>query len=542
MTELFELITGRVKDFVFKHDSVRTIQTALKYANQEQRKTIAKELKGEYKTLVEGKYSKFLVAKILVQGDAEIRSMVVQEFYGHVKKLINHPEAGWILDDSYRQIATADQKAKLLREWYGAEYSMLRTADADKTKPTADLVQILNQSPEKRQTILQHLHGMIDQLINKKMTAFTMLHDAMLQYSLVISTALDGSLDTKSEPVKDWVQSLVPDEESEFDLLKNLAFTASGSRVVTRALAMASAKDRRHMLRVYKDHIETVACDANAVHVLLAAYEVVDDTRLVSKLVFPELLAEKIENQEEREAGIVAIAVHAVGRIPLLWPLASEGGRAPKWLVNPRSQTGTVMVELNDIKAVAETTKKQDSARTKELSEVLLATSKEGVLTTIQNQATSLATTAFGCQFMTEVLLHGGNADMSENSSHSKALTAVSDVAKGDPSQDHVVAGNAAGGRMLKTLSQGGLYDPDSGHSRHVPWLNQFPEQLWKRIHPHVEAWATGSESFVVLALTENEHFAQRNEVVKALKKCRQKLETASDGGNKGAEKLLAKL
>ncbi len=66
--ELFGIITGRVKDFVFKHDSVRVVQCALKYANPEQRKAIAVELKGEFKTLAESKYAKFLIGKMLVEG------------------------------------------------------------------------------------------------------------------------------------------------------------------------------------------------------------------------------------------------------------------------------------------------------------------------------------------------------------------------------------------------------------------------------------------------------------------------------------------
>lgn len=66
--ELFEIVTGRVKDFVFKHDSVRVIQTAIKYSTMEQRRMIARELKGEFKVLSEGKYSKFLIAKLVEKG------------------------------------------------------------------------------------------------------------------------------------------------------------------------------------------------------------------------------------------------------------------------------------------------------------------------------------------------------------------------------------------------------------------------------------------------------------------------------------------
>lgn len=66
--ELFGIITGRMKEFVFKHDSVRVIQCALKYASKEQRQQIAEELKGSYKVLAESRYAKFLVAKLIVEG------------------------------------------------------------------------------------------------------------------------------------------------------------------------------------------------------------------------------------------------------------------------------------------------------------------------------------------------------------------------------------------------------------------------------------------------------------------------------------------
>lgn len=68
VNELFEIITGRVRDFVFKHDSVRVIQCALKYANQQQRKNIVSELRTDMRELAESKYGKFLVAKMVVEG------------------------------------------------------------------------------------------------------------------------------------------------------------------------------------------------------------------------------------------------------------------------------------------------------------------------------------------------------------------------------------------------------------------------------------------------------------------------------------------
>lgn len=69
IAKTLEIVTGRIKDFVFKHDSVRVIQSVLKWStSMDQRKTIARELEGEFKGLTEGKFSKFLVARLLEKG------------------------------------------------------------------------------------------------------------------------------------------------------------------------------------------------------------------------------------------------------------------------------------------------------------------------------------------------------------------------------------------------------------------------------------------------------------------------------------------
>ena len=160
--------------------------------------------------------------------------MIISEFYGHVQKLINHPEAAWILDDTYRTVATPKQKARLLREWYGPEFSIRGLTTEEPT--TADLVAILEESPEKRKPIMDNLGNSINALIQKKLTGFTMLHDAMLQYFLACkpgSTEADSFLD-HLKPDTTLKEGEEPDN---VDLLKNLAFTKSGSRLMSLAFA-----------------------------------------------------------------------------------------------------------------------------------------------------------------------------------------------------------------------------------------------------------------------------------------------------------------
>ena len=98
------------------------MQTAIKYATPDQKKQIARELKGTYAQLAESRYAKFLIGKLLVQNDEEIRDIIIPEFYGRVRKLINHSEASWILDDIYRGVATKEQKAILLEDTWRLKF------------------------------------------------------------------------------------------------------------------------------------------------------------------------------------------------------------------------------------------------------------------------------------------------------------------------------------------------------------------------------------------------------------------------------------
>jgi pumilio homology domain family member 6 len=81
VSELFEIISGNVKDFVFKHDSVRVIQCAVKYGSKEQKLQIVDELRGSWRELAESRYAKFLVGKLVVEGP-QARDAVVGEFRG----------------------------------------------------------------------------------------------------------------------------------------------------------------------------------------------------------------------------------------------------------------------------------------------------------------------------------------------------------------------------------------------------------------------------------------------------------------------------
>jgi len=506
VTELYEIITGRVKDFVLKHDAVRAVQTAIKYSTRDQRKQIAKELKGSYAVLAESRYAKFLIGKLLVQNDSEIRDIIVPEFYGKVRKLINHPEASWILDDVYRGVATKEQKAVMLREWYGPEFVLFRGGST--SEGTAELSEILETEPSKRSSILLYLFGMINQLIQKKLTGFTMLHDAMLQYFL--------NLKPESEEMKEFVDVTKDDENG--DLLKNMAFTSSGARLVCLLLARGNAKDRRQIVKTFKDTFQLMSGDPNGHVVILTAYDVIDDTVMTGKAIFPEVLGKS----EDEVQNIIFCANDLNARKTICYLF--EG---PSKALFPPGNTADLDI-LKEVHAIRETTSKKDpELRRKEL----IAGLSPQLLAAVAAAPLDLISTSFGCQFVADVLL-------STVGDKEQALNAIASTAAGDPeptaSEDVYpppnphISTTAHGGRMFRSLIAGGRFDKELGKVKPIdPPLN-FADILYPIIKDHIVTWATGASSFTVVGLLEAEDFSNAKELRKTLSKNKKALQKAA--------------
>jgi pumilio family protein 6 len=529
LTELFTIIDGRVRDFVFKHDSVRVIQCAIKYARAEQLKGIVKELKNDVRDLVESRYGKFLVAKMVMQGDREDKDIIIPQFYGQIKRLINHPEASWIVDDIYRQVATPQQKDMMLREWYGTEFALFgkeassgqrRFGDKPSEEDSsADLRKILEASPEKRKPILGYLKQMINNLIQKKMTGFTMLHDAMLQYFL--------SLETGTEEHSEFLEILKGDIDAEEengggDLFRNLAFTKSGSRLVCLTLAHGSAKDRKVILKCFKDNIELMACDQHAKMVLIAGLDCPDDTRNALQAILRELLGLQLEDPTQRFDRLEALTSDLNARLPLFYPIA---GPTAKWLLKPEEKS--LLAEIHDIRK--STSKKAPEVRRQEL----IAHVSDSFLHFVADRAANLVRSSFACQPVSDILLECTGPH------REAAKLAVAELAAGNPLEEDHIAQDPAAGRMLKTLVSGGTFDTETKTVKMAEPRLGFGEALYPVINDHIVEWASSESSFVVVALLESEEMGEgvKKEVKAALKKGRKELIEAAEKGSRLIEK-----
>jgi len=405
-----------------------------------------------------------------------------------VRRLIRHPEASWIMDDIYRGLATPQQRARLLREWYGGEFAVTGMHD-EKEGVTSDLATIFKESPGKRGPVMGYLKEMTNQLVQKKTTGFTMLHDALLQYFL--NTAVGSPEHTE------FLEMLRDDEEG--DLFKNLAFTKSGSRVVCLALAHGSSKDRRNILKHYKTHIKLMAADVYAHMVLLTAFEVVDDTVMTAKAIVPELLGKDLD-AEAREQELRALVSQINGRIPLLLLMAKEG-ESPKWLLDaPHYEI------LHEVREVRKTTsKKEPETRRVELNKAIA----QPLLDFVATQSETLVQTSYGCQFISEVLI-GGIGEKE------KALEAMASLASHKDAAELLTTPHA--GRLFKTLVQGGRFNPATKTVEASDPPLGFAELLYTKLKTEPTTglleWACGPNSWTILAMMENEAFGHKNDLI----------------------------
>ena len=58
--------------------------------------------------------------------NADVRNLVIDEFHGHIEKLISHKEAGMVVNNIYRNICTPAQKLEFIQELYGPEFRLFK--------------------------------------------------------------------------------------------------------------------------------------------------------------------------------------------------------------------------------------------------------------------------------------------------------------------------------------------------------------------------------------------------------------------------------
>ncbi|XP_039946331.1 pumilio homolog 3 [Hirundo rustica] len=269
MNELQKLIHGKIKNLAFAHDSTRVIQCFIQYGNEKQRQETFEELKDSLVELSKSKYSRNIVKKFLMYGTKAQVAEIIKSFKGHVKKMLRHAEASAVVEYAYNDKAILEQRNMLTEELYGNTFQVYKTPAV----PTLD--KVLEAQPEKREAILDEMKQTLTPMAQK---------ESVIKHSLVHKVFLD------------FFTYALPKQRSEMieairEAVIYLVHTHDGARVAMHCLWHGTPKDRKVIVKTMKMYVEKIATGEFSHLVLLAAFDCIDDTKLVKQLIISEIKA-----------------------------------------------------------------------------------------------------------------------------------------------------------------------------------------------------------------------------------------------------------
>ncbi|KAG0411165.1 hypothetical protein HPB47_011731 [Ixodes persulcatus] len=266
LTQLTGLVKGRVKELIFAHDTARVIECMGDLGTPEHRNLIFEEVKDMIVPMSKSKYAKFIVRKMLKNGTPQQKEHIVKAFNMQVVQCLHHAEAASVLETIYNEHANALQRSQLLQEFYCRDMALFKE---DKVVTFKDA---LEKSAQPAKT-LEDLKEILMKIVGKPVLGHSIIHHVFLEF---FKNADENS---RSEMIRALGGSVI-----------EMLHTKDGSRVAMQCLWHGTAKDRKAIVKSFKTHVVKIAKEEHGHMVLLAAFDCVDDTKLVDSTVRREEL------------------------------------------------------------------------------------------------------------------------------------------------------------------------------------------------------------------------------------------------------------
>ncbi|KAL3869283.1 hypothetical protein ACJMK2_041986 [Sinanodonta woodiana] len=482
--ELMEMVKGKIKQFCFAHDTARVVQCLIQHGTPEQKEHVFEELKDDICIMAKSKYAKFLVKKMLMYGSKHQKSLVFRNFHGNVRKLVRHAEAAEVVEYAYNEHASASQRLLLLEDFYGPSFALFRTPDI------LTLDQIMTSQPDKREMILRNMKEALLPLIDKNILLHSMVHKLFMEFFTYAGEKM------RAEMVEALREGLI-----------HMLHTRDGSRVAMFCVWHGTAKDRKVIIKSLKTHVLKICKEEYGHLVMLAIFDVVDDTKLVQKALLEEMLK-----------SIQVMFADQYGRKVLLYALS------PRDPLHFHPDIVRVLQEGDK----NSTSKKEKSVRERELLEFF----SQPLLQYVVDNARDLVLNNSSLLLVLSIITHAIGDPTA-------AMEAIAKIAgepfvAGDTESPHIVE-NPAGHMTLKRLIQNDKDRMKAGAGV------LFSEVLLRNLgEGSLKSWAACNRGcFTLVFLMELEHPEITKQVTSQLMGIRKSLKKMTF---KGAQVLLQKL
>nr|CAD7462562.1 unnamed protein product [Timema tahoe] len=288
ISEMYDLLKDHMVEVVHSHDMGRVIQWLLKLGSEKIRDRITEELKQSLVELIQLKYAHFCVKRMLKYGSKKSQQCVIQSFYGNVVKLMRHKLAAPVVELAYSTWATNEQKAALRQEFYGSMYKV------DKDPKIHSLANVFESLPDFKTSTLETTKSNIMKVLDKKSSTSSLMHTVIFDY---LNHCSKEDRMTMLEQLRGSILELLTTKE--------------GAHIAVMCLRDGSNKDRKLCVKSLKSHVKDIAKSEHGHLVLLAMFDCIDDTVLLKKALFPELVS-----------NITEIAADGHGRRVILYLVA----------------------------------------------------------------------------------------------------------------------------------------------------------------------------------------------------------------------------
>ncbi|KAA3455673.1 pumilio-like protein 24 [Gossypium australe] len=269
ITEALQKMKGKIPEIAGSHVSSRVLQTCVKYCSQIERDAVFSELQPHLLTLSCNAYAVHLVKKMFDAASKKQLAGVISSLRGHVASLLRHMVGSVVIEHAY-QLGNATQKQELLMELYSTELHLFKDLASIKESRLIDIILKLDL---QKSSVLRHMSSVIQPILEKGIVDHSMIHRILIEY-------LD--IADKSSAA-DIIQQLSG------PLLVRMIHTRDGSKIGMLCVKHGSAKERKKIIKGMKGHISKIAHDQCGCMVLVGIVSMVDDTKLITKIIIREL-------------------------------------------------------------------------------------------------------------------------------------------------------------------------------------------------------------------------------------------------------------
>ncbi|XP_065657225.1 pumilio homolog 3 isoform X4 [Hydra vulgaris] len=232
--DVLKIVQGKEAEVVYKHDTVRVLEMCIKFGSEIQKEKLFQLFQDNAILLVTSKYSKFLIEKFFKHGSKEQKNKIIESFYGKITKLIRNKV---ISGQTVNEILSVD-------------------------------------GSEKKKAILKHMKESLTALCQKDVVTHSIIHKVLFQFFTY------ADLQQKIDLIEILKENVI-----------HILHTKDGARIAMNCFWFASVKDRKAIIKSFKTYVLKICKEEYGHMVMLALFDTVDDTVLVKKAIFPEIIA-----------------------------------------------------------------------------------------------------------------------------------------------------------------------------------------------------------------------------------------------------------